>query len=49
MVRALRLHVEVQTDEENGGQNKDPAQEPKQQPAEFLHAGKLRNAGLKKR
>jgi hypothetical protein len=49
IVCALRLHIQVHTDQDNAGQEQGAAEEPEQKLAEFLHWGKLRSARLKKR
>jgi hypothetical protein len=49
MVRALRLDIEVDPEQENNGQEQDSAAEPEQKPADLFHPGKLRNPWLKKR
>lgn len=48
-VRALRLNVEIDHEQDDEGQNHGPGEEPEQQAAEFLHRVKLRKARLKKR
>ena len=49
MVRALRLDIQIDPEQENAGQDHDSPEEPKQQPANSFHSGTLRNARLKKR
>jgi hypothetical protein len=49
MVRALRLDIQIDPEQENAGEDNDSPEEPKQQPANAFHRGTLRNAGLKKR
>ena len=37
MVRALRLHIQVDRQQNDAGQYHRPAEEPEQESAEFLH------------
>jgi hypothetical protein len=46
---ALRLNVEIETDEKNAAQEQDTSKEPEQKAAEPFHPLKLSSAWLKKR
>ena len=47
-VGALRLNVEIETEEENAAQEQNAPEKPEQKPAEPFHPAKLSTALLKK-
>ena len=49
VMRALRLHIQIDREQNDKDQNPGCDQKPEQNPAEFFHRVKLPKARLKKR
>ena len=44
IVRGLRLHIQINGEQNDAGQNQGTGEKPEQNPAEFFHRVKLRRA-----
>ena len=49
MVRALRLHIQVDPEQDGEGQDHGPAEEPEQKSAEFLHRMKATQRAIEEK